>query len=182
MHRLLKPTGSLFVHLDQRVAHYIKIQLDLIFGVKNPCSENTNFINEITWKRNSSNNAVKNNLSCVVDKILFYSKDYKQFKFFLQHKSYEDSYIQSHYSNTTKEGRAYQLDNLTSPAYNNPHSALKKCKFLQLDSCDFNTLAPFLWRLPRSLRHPFFRKGGDLSLKGSPSFNPPTTLISLLLC
>ena len=64
----------------------------------------------------------------------------------------------------------------------NPHSALKKCKFLQLDSCDFNTLAPFLWRLPRSLRHPFFRKGGDLSLKGSPSFNPPTTLISLLLC
>ena len=35
MHRLLKPTGSLFVHLDWRMAHYIKIELDKIFGVKN---------------------------------------------------------------------------------------------------------------------------------------------------
>lgn len=49
MHRLLKPSGSLFVHLDWRMSHYIKVELDKIFGVKNPATENSNFVNEIVW-------------------------------------------------------------------------------------------------------------------------------------
>ena len=47
MHRILKPTGSLFVHLDWRMSHYIKVELDKIFGVKNPASSKTNFVNEM---------------------------------------------------------------------------------------------------------------------------------------
>ena len=89
-----------------------------------------------------------------------------------------DSIVQTSFEKMLKDYFKMRLKRIPY----NPHSALKKCKFPQLESCDFNTLAPFLGRLPRSLRHPFFRKGGDLSLKCSPSFNPPTTLISLLLC
>lgn len=49
MYRLLKPTGSLFVHLDRRMGHYIKVELDKIFGVNNPAKNETNFINELVW-------------------------------------------------------------------------------------------------------------------------------------
>jgi len=42
LHRVLKPTGSLFVHLDYRCVHYIKVELDRIFGERN-------FLNEIIW-------------------------------------------------------------------------------------------------------------------------------------
>ena len=76
MHRLLKPTGSLFVHLDWRMSHYIKIELDKIFGVKNPASSNTNFRNEIVWcytgpARSASYFPRKH------DVILFYAKSKK---------------------------------------------------------------------------------------------------------
>ena len=80
MHRLLKPTGSLFIHLDWRMAHYIKIELDKIFEVKNPCSNNTNFVNEIIWYyRNASRG--KKNLAYSHDTILWYSKNRKEMLF-----------------------------------------------------------------------------------------------------
>jgi site-specific DNA-methyltransferase (adenine-specific) len=41
-HRVLKPTGSLYIHLDYRTVHYVKIELDRIFGEEN-------FLNEIIW-------------------------------------------------------------------------------------------------------------------------------------
>lgn len=73
MHRLLKPNGVLCVHLDWRVAHYVKIKLDEIFGVKNPTSSNTNFVNEIIWCY-SSGGASKKTFSKKHDTILVYSK------------------------------------------------------------------------------------------------------------
>ncbi|MDE2848104.1 MAG: site-specific DNA-methyltransferase, partial [Gemmatimonadota bacterium] len=42
MRRLLKPTGSIYVHCDPTMSHYLKLILDLIFG-------RTNFRNEIVW-------------------------------------------------------------------------------------------------------------------------------------
>ena len=42
MHRVLKPTGSLYLHCDQTASHYLKIILDRIFGMKH-------FRNEIIW-------------------------------------------------------------------------------------------------------------------------------------
>ena len=81
MHRLLKPTGSLFVHLDWRMSHYIKIELDKIFGVKNPALSNTNFVNEIIWHYKTGG-ASKKSFARKHDNILFYSKDFKKKKFF----------------------------------------------------------------------------------------------------
>ena len=47
LHRVLKPTGSLYLHCDPTASHYLKIVLDTIFGAEN-------FRNEIIWKRTSS--------------------------------------------------------------------------------------------------------------------------------
>ena len=80
MHRLLKPTGSLFVHLDWRMAHYIKIELDKIFGVKNPAASNTSFINEIIWHYTGGGRS-KSGLSKKHDTILWYSKENKKHVF-----------------------------------------------------------------------------------------------------
>ncbi len=47
LHRVLKPTGSLYLHCDPTASHYLKVVLDTIFGVQN-------FQNEIIWKRTSA--------------------------------------------------------------------------------------------------------------------------------
>ena len=44
LHRVLKPTGSLYLHCDPTASHYLKLVLDAIFGPKN-------FSNEIVWRR-----------------------------------------------------------------------------------------------------------------------------------
>ncbi len=45
--RVLKKTGSIYLHCDPTISHYLKIVMDCVFGEKN-------FRNEITWKRHSS--------------------------------------------------------------------------------------------------------------------------------
>ena len=47
LHRVLKPTGSLYLHCDPTASHYLKIILDAVFGPQN-------FGNEIIWKRSTS--------------------------------------------------------------------------------------------------------------------------------
>ena len=73
MYRLLKPTGSLFVHLDWCMAHYVKIELDKIFDIKNPALKNTNFVNEIIWCYSNSGRS-KEGFCKKHDTILWYSK------------------------------------------------------------------------------------------------------------
>src|SRR5207245_4528003 len=50
LHRVLKPTGSLYLHCDSTASHYLKVILDTIFDPRN-------FRNEILWKRTSTHNA-----------------------------------------------------------------------------------------------------------------------------
>ena len=71
-HRLLKETGSLFLHLDQRSSHYARMELDKIFG-------ESNFVNELIWCY-SGGGASKRWFSKKHDTILFYSKT-KKYKF-----------------------------------------------------------------------------------------------------
>lgn len=82
MHRVLKPSGSLFVHLDWRAAHYVKVVLDEIFSVENPTSKNTNFVNEIIWKRTNSPKSQAKACGTQHDTILWYVKNRKQAKIF----------------------------------------------------------------------------------------------------
>jgi DNA modification methylase len=66
LHRVLKNTGSLYLHCDPTASHYLKILLDQIFGI-------ANFRNEITWKRTSAHNDPKR-YGCNTDIIFFYTK------------------------------------------------------------------------------------------------------------
>lgn len=73
MRRLLKDTGSIFVHLDWHASHYVKVELDKIFGYDN-------FQNEIVWTY-ATGGASKERFARKHDAILFYSKTGK-YKFF----------------------------------------------------------------------------------------------------
>ena len=79
MHRILKQTGSLYLHCDPIMSHYLKCVLDSIFS-------RDNFRNEIIWQRNSGRTKIKHQSGAVRswgtqhDVILFYTKGVKNLK------------------------------------------------------------------------------------------------------
>lgn len=121
IHRVLKPTGSFYLHCDSTVSHYLKLVLDAIF-----CSEGGDFINEIVWKRTNAHSDTKQGRKAygnITDVIFYYSKS-KDYKFNTQFLAYTQNYVASCYKHTDTDGRRYQLDNLTGPggeAKGNPY-------------------------------------------------------------
>lgn len=69
IHRVLKPTGSFYLHCDPSASHYLKIVLDSIF-----CGSKGEFQNEIIWHYSGWNAQLKSSFSSRHDNILFYSK------------------------------------------------------------------------------------------------------------
>jgi site-specific DNA-methyltransferase (adenine-specific) len=68
LHRVLKPTGSLYLHCDPTASHYLKVMLDVVFGARN-------FMNEIAWKRYAAHSLSQGRYDRISDRILFYCKD-----------------------------------------------------------------------------------------------------------
>ena len=66
LHRVLKPTGSIYLHCDPAASHYLKILMDAVFSPQN-------FRSEVIWKRTSAHNSAKR-FGPVHDTILFYTK------------------------------------------------------------------------------------------------------------
>ncbi len=106
MHRVLKPTGSLYLHCDSTASHYLKVLMDGIFGPEM-------FRNEITWKRTTTHSDSKT-WSRVADTILFYTRG-KAFTWNTPREPHSEEYIADKYGNDDGDGRKYQLDNMTSP-------------------------------------------------------------------
>ena len=73
MKRILKPTGSIYVHCDWHASHYIKVEMDKIFGY-------TSFKNEIIWYYKNASRS-KKQFAKSHDIILWYTKNPKQFIF-----------------------------------------------------------------------------------------------------
>ena len=107
LHRVLKPTGSLYLHCDPTASHYLKILLDAVFGARF-------FQNEITWKRTSVHGDSKT-WSRVSDKIFFVTKS-GEFVWNTPYEPLSDKYVESHYSNKDADGRRYQLTSILSPS------------------------------------------------------------------
>jgi len=107
LHRVLKPTGSLYLHCDPTASHYLKILLDTIFGPEN-------FINEITWKRTTSHNDARRKFGDLFDALFLYGKT-SRYHFQVQFTPYSQAYIEQHYRHYDENGRRYTLDNLRSP-------------------------------------------------------------------
>ncbi len=105
LHRVLKPTGSLYLHCDPTASHYLKIILDTIFGPKL-------FKNEIIWKRTSAHND-SGTCGNTHDLLLLYTKTNK-FIWNKQYQPYDEHYIQSHYRMLDKDGRKYRTGDLTA--------------------------------------------------------------------
>ena len=104
MHRILKPTGSLYLHCDPSASsHYLKIVLDAIFGA-------SNFRNEIVWQRTSAHND-GNRFGRVHDIILSYSKS-SQPLWNPVYTEHDPEYVKKFYRHEDERGR-YQVDNLT---------------------------------------------------------------------
>jgi site-specific DNA-methyltransferase (adenine-specific) len=114
LHRVLKPTGSLYLHCDPTASHYLKIVLDCIFGFEN-------FRNEIIWQRTSARSDSKK-WNHVHDVLFFYSKSEK-FTWNNQYIDYEKDYINKFYCHIEPEtGRRYASDNLTADGKRNGRS------------------------------------------------------------
>lgn len=119
LHRVLKQTGSLYLHCDPTASHYLKIILDTIFGIQN-------FRNEITWKRTHAHSDTKQgrkNYGSISDILLYYSKT-DNYTFNTQFIPYSQEYIDKYYRYKDPDGRRYWLDNLTGPggaAKGNPY-------------------------------------------------------------
>lgn len=67
LHRVLKPTGSLYLHCDPTASHYLKVLLDAVFGGRN-------YRNEIVWKRTNAHNVKSKAFPKVHDTVFFYTK------------------------------------------------------------------------------------------------------------
>lgn len=107
LHRVLKPTGSLYLHCDPTASHYLKVVLDAVFGPEN-------FRNEITWKRTSSHNDARRNFSNLNDILFFYSKT-DRYTFNPQFAPYSEEYMRNNFRFVDENGRRYASDNLRSP-------------------------------------------------------------------
>ena len=103
LHRVLKPTGSLYLHCDPTASHYLKIILDAVFGVEN-------YRNEIVWKRTGSHGGAKR-WGPIHDIVLFYTKS-QTYTWNKAFQAYDESYIKDFYRFSDEKGR-YRLVTLT---------------------------------------------------------------------
>ena len=103
--RVLKPTASLYLHCDSTAGHYLKIVLDVIFGVQG-------YRNEIVWKRTWAHNDPKR-FGRITDAIYYYNVS-NRYVWNTQYAEYSDEYIQKFYRFEDERGR-YRLVTLTGP-------------------------------------------------------------------
>ena len=109
LHRVLKSTGSLYLHCDDVASHYLKLLLDRIFGPRL-------FKAEIVWKRTSSHGNVLRNYGEVTDKLLFYARsdDYTWNQVYVP---YTDEHIARKFNIIDSDGRRFTTSDLRNPGY-----------------------------------------------------------------
>lgn len=109
--RILNDKGSLYLHCDWHASHYLKVELDKIFGRRN-------FRNEIVWRRHNAHNDTKQgskSFGRIHDVILFYSKS-KNYKWNPIYQQYPEEYIKKYYRYVEPEtGRLYAHGDLSGP-------------------------------------------------------------------
>jgi site-specific DNA-methyltransferase (adenine-specific) len=106
LRRVLKSTGSIYLHCDPTASHYLKVLMDAVFLP-------LNFRNEIIWKRSTTHSDAKR-WSPISDTLLYYSKADRA-TWNPPVVPHTDEYIADKYGNKDENGRRYTLDNMTSP-------------------------------------------------------------------
>lgn len=110
LQRVLKPTGSLYLHCDPTASHYLKLLLDSIFGPRY-------FRSEIVWKRSSAHSDTKQGRQIhghIHDVVFFYTKS-DEWTWNPIYTPYSQSYIENFYKHVDPEtGQRYRLGDLTA--------------------------------------------------------------------
>ncbi len=107
MHRILKPTGSIYIHIDHTAHAWVKALMDAIFGQHN-------FRNEIVWRRMGAHNDYSQgarHFGRIHDTLLRYSKG-KNPTWNVVHEPYSKEYIKKTYNYKDSDGRRYQIQPL----------------------------------------------------------------------
>jgi len=105
LHRVLRPTGSVYLHCDPTAGHYLKLLMDAVFGPKN-------FRNQIVWKRTSGHSDAKR-CGRIHDMLLFYAKSDAS-RWNRTYQSYDRQYLDRYYRHKDKDGRRWMSDNLSA--------------------------------------------------------------------
>lgn len=110
--RVLKPTGSFYLHCDPTASHYLKLVLDAVF-----CARGGDFQTEIVWKRSSAHSDTKQGrkqYGHVHDVLFFYTKG-RDWTWNPQYTPYDDEYVANFYRYVEEgTGRRYRLGDLTA--------------------------------------------------------------------
>ena len=109
MHRILKPTGSIFLHCDINANAFIRC------GILEKIFSDSNLKGEIIWQRTNSHNDAKRKLAVLSDTIWYYSKS-SNFIYNPIYLPLTEKYTTDFYKYDDKDGKGlYQLDNMASP-------------------------------------------------------------------
>ncbi|MDH6061331.1 DNA methyltransferase [Chrysosporum bergii ANA360D] len=107
IHRVLKPTGSFYLHCDPTASHYLKLILDAVF-----CSQGGDFLNEIVWKR-TSGHSDSGRYGNVHDVIFYYCKSPKN-TWNQVYQQYDENYIEKYYRYQDEDGRKWMSSDLSA--------------------------------------------------------------------
>ena len=114
MKRVLKDTGSLYLHCDPTASHYLKVLMDVVFGARH-------FRSEINWRRTNTKGLASRRFPNTSDIILYYAKD-ETFTWNAQYSGLSEDYVKKFYRYVEEEtGRRYRLGDLTNPNTNRPN-------------------------------------------------------------
>ena len=112
--RVLKVTGSIYLHCDPTASHYLKMLMDAVFGPEQ-------FRNEIIWRRADPKGHAFTRFPSTHDVILAFGKTATAV-WNTQYRAYDDAYLKSHYSSIEAgTGRRYTLSDCTNPNRNRPN-------------------------------------------------------------
>ena len=106
LHRVLKSTGSIYLHCDPTASHYLKASMDAIFGKEN-------FMNEIVWKRTHAHSGARR-YGPIHDIVLFYSRGGK-YVWNKIYQPYDEAYVEKNFRQMDNKGGRHSRDSLTGP-------------------------------------------------------------------
>ena len=114
LHRVLKPTGSIYLHCDPTASHYLKLLMDAVL-------DSSSFRSEIVWRRTNAKGLSFRGFPRNYDILLYYSKS-EDFTWNRPFRPYDPKYIEQFYRHVDPEtGRRYTLGDLTNPNRNRPN-------------------------------------------------------------
>lgn len=152
LYRALKPNGTFFYHCDWHASHYVKVELDRIFGANN-------FVNEIIWKRQTAHSDIgqgSKHMGRLHDSLLFYAKG-PGYTWHQQYQTYDEDYATNFYEFVDPEtGRRYQLGDITAPGGAAPSKGNPHYEFLGVTR---------YWRFSRERMQELYQQGRIVQTK-----------------